>query len=171
MKDDKFTFVNDVDSDVIDPSDMIQKNIDFDIDSDEPKFEFVSEEERSERIKLVRTIIIMIIAAGGIFAFALFWQDSTSLLAICNAVWLVSILFFFMGWMMLMSNMNILSPLVYGAKSFAKMIMGKGMATDYYTYVQLKEENPIPGFYYKSCFIGAVISGIPAIILLFIARA
>ena len=168
MKDDKFTFVNDVDSDVIDPSDMIQKNIAFDIDADEPKFEFVSEEERSERIKLVRTIIIMISAAVGIFAFALFWQDSTSLLAICNAICLVAILFFFMGWMMLMSNMNILSPLIYGAKTFGRMLVGKRMASDYYTYLKMKEDNPIPRYFYVVCFAGALVSAVPATILLFI---
>ena len=144
MKDDKFTFVNDVDSDIIDPSDMIEKKVDY--DPEEPKFEFISEEERSERIKLVRVAIIIIMISVGTFVFALVWQNDTSLLGICDALWLVTIIQFFAGWMMLMNNMNILAPFVYGAKTFGKMIVGKRMGTDYYTYMQLKEENPIPKY-------------------------
>lgn len=166
MKDDKFTFVNDVDSDIIDPSDMIEKKVDY--DPEEPKFEFISEEERSERIKLVRVAIIIIMISVGTFVFALVWQNDTSLLGICDALWLVTIIQFFAGWMMLMNNMNILAPFVYGAKTFGKMIVGKRMGTDYYTYMQLKEENPIPKYYYRICFISALVCAVPAVILLFI---
>lgn len=166
MKDDKFEFVNDVDSDIIDPSDMIEKKIDY--DPEEPKFEFVPEEERSERIKLVRVALIMIMVSVSAFVLALIWSNDTSLLGICDALWLVTVVQFFAGWMMLMNNMNILSPFVYGAKSFGKLIVGKRMSTDYYTYMQLKEENPIPKYYYRICFICSLVTGIPAIILLFI---
>lgn len=166
MKNDKFTFVDDVDVDMINPSDMIEKKIEDDFEK--PKFEFISEEERSERIKFVRVVIMTLMISVGIFIFALVWQNDTSLLGICDALWLVTVIQFFAGWMMLMNNMNILAPFVYGAKSFGKMMVGKRMGTDYYTYMQLKEENPIPKYYYRICFISSLICAIPAVILLFI---
>lgn len=165
MKNDKFTFVNDVESDIVGPEEMITKKQE---ESSEPPHSYISEDERFERIQIVRLAIIILMIATGIFVFGLVWQDSTSLLAICNAVWLVAIMAFFTGWMMLMNNMNILSPLTYGAKTFAKMITGKRVDGDYYTYAKMKEENQIPKYYYRICFGVALVSAIPAIILMLI---
>lgn len=166
MKNDNFTFVNDIESDIVDQTGVIEAKKVF---KREPlKQEYISDDERSQRIEVVKKVIIMLMASVGLFVFALIWQKDTSLMGICNALWLVVIMEFFVGWMILMNNMNILSPFVYGAKSFAKMLVGKRMNNDYYTYIQMKEENPIPRYYYRICFTGALISGVPATILLFI---
>lgn len=166
MGKDKFVFVNDIESDIVDHSGVDELNNNF--ESKLPEQEVISEDERFKRIQAIRSVIIMIMISAGIFIFTLIWQDDTSLLAICNALWLIVIMQFFVGWLMLMNNMNILSPLVYGAKTFAKMIVGKRINGDYYTYMKMKEDNPIPRYYYMMCFIGALISAIPATILLFI---
>lgn len=164
---DKFTFVNDIESDIEDISSMIEVKP---VQNDSPKHDIISEDERSERIQIVKIAIIMVLASIAVFVFTLIWQDDTSLLAICNALWLIVILEFFVGWMMLMNNMNILSPFIFGAKTLFKVIAGKRMDGDYYTYAKMKEENPIPRYYYRTFFIGALISAIPATILIFVLR-
>ncbi|MBI9011224.1 MAG: hypothetical protein JEZ08_03270 [Clostridiales bacterium] len=168
MKNDKFKFVNDIESDIVDQSGKSEVKKEF--IGEQPKNGFIDEDERSKRIEVIRMAIIMFIISAAIFVFALIWQDDTSLMGICNALWLIVIMEFFIGWMMLMNNMNILSPFVFGAKTFAKMLVGKRMNSDYYTYIKTKEDNPIPKYYYWVCFIGSFISAIPATILLFIVR-
>jgi len=169
MKNDKFTFVNDIESDIVDQTEHSEAK--KDLTSHQSKHGFIDEDERSERIQAVKAAIIMILVSAGLFVFALIWQDDVSLMGICNALWLIVVMEFFIGWMMLMNNMSILSPLVYGAKTFGKMLLGKRMDNDYYTYLKMKEENQIPRYYYWICFGGAFISAIPATILLFIVRS
>ena len=166
MNNEKFTFVNDIESDIVDQVETCE--VKGSIKSEHPKQEYISDDEHSERIEVVKVAIIMILVSVGLFVFALIWQDDTSLMGICNALWLIVVMEFFIGWMMLMNNMNILSPLVYGAKTFGKMLLGKRMDSDYYNYHKMKEENPIPRYYYLTCFIGALINAIPAVILMFI---
>lgn len=163
MSNEMFTFVNDVESDIVEQVDKKEEQ-----KSEKSKLSVIPEDERSERIKVVKALLVMIMLSVGIFAFALIWQNDTSLMGIVNALWLVVILEFFFGWLMLMNNMTILSPLVYGAKTFIKMLIGQRMKTDYYTYLKLKEERPIPRFYFRICFYSALVYSIPAIILLFI---
>lgn len=165
MKNDKFTFVNDVESDILEDSMIIRSNSET---QKEPQFDVITEEERYERFKLVRAGIIMLMISAGVFVFTLYWQDSVSLLAICNSLTLVAVLQFAAGWMILMSNMNILSPLIYGAKTFGKMITGKRISTNYYEYSRSVEENQIPKLYYKFFFFSALVFSVPAVILLFI---
>jgi len=169
MKNDKFTFVNDIESDIVDQTEHSEEKKEF--ASNQSKQGFIDEDERSERIRFVKVAIIMILVSAGLFVFALIWQDDVSLMSICNALWLIVVMEFFIGWMMLMNNMSILSPLVYGAKTFGRMLLGKRMDSDYYTYLKMKEENQIPRYYYWICFIGALISAVPAVILLFIVRS
>ncbi len=166
MKNDKFTFVNDIESDIVDQAGVVEVKEEF--ESEQSGLNFISEDERSKRIEVVKMAIIMLMVSAGIFVFTLIWQDDTSLMGICNALWLIVIIQFFIGWMMLMNNMSILSPFIFGAKTFAKMLVGKRMDSDYYTYVKMKEENPIPRYYYRICFAGSLITAIPAGILLFI---
>jgi hypothetical protein len=80
----------------------------------------------------------------------------------------VAVLQFFIGWIMFMNNLRIFAPLTYGVKSFAKMLIGRKMDDDYYTYVKSREEHTIPKYYYRICFIAALITAIPATILLII---
>ncbi len=163
---DKFTFVNDIESDIEDVEETINKE--QTAESEESKFPGISEHERSERIKVVKTILIVIIVSAAIFAFTLFWQDDVSLMGICDALWLVVIIEFFVGWILLINNLRVFSPLIYGAKSFGRMLLGKRMDDDYYTYLKMKEDNPVPRFYYRICFISALIIAVPATVLLFI---
>jgi len=166
MKNDKFTFVNDIESDIVDQTGNSDGKEEF--KSNQPSHGYRDEDERYKRIQVVKAAIIMLVISTGLFIFTLIWQDDVSLMAICNGLWLIVIMDFFIGWMMLMNNMSILSPFIYGAKTFGKMLVGKRMNNDYYTYLKMKEENQIPRYYYMVCFIGALISAIPATILLFI---
>lgn len=163
MSKDMFTFVNDIESDIVEQNESNEKK-----KGQKSKLSTIPEDERWQRIRLVKSILIMLIVSAGIFVFALFWQDDTSLMGIVNALWLVIGLEFFVGWMMLMNNMNVLSPLVYGAKTFLKVLTGKRMKNDYYTYMKMKEESPIPRFYYRMCFVAALIFAILGVILIFI---
>ncbi len=168
MKNDKFTFVNDIESDIVDQAGIIEAK--EEIKSEQSEQNYISEDERSKRIEVIKMGIIMVMISAGLFVFTLIWQDDTSLMGICNALWLIVIMEFFIGWMMLMNNMSILSPFIFGAKTFAKILVGKRMDSDYYTYVKMKEEHPIPRYYYRICFIGSFITAIPATVLLFLVR-
>ena len=163
---DMFTFVNDIESD-IEISDDIENDSES-FENDESKFPGISNEERFRRIKIVKTIILFYAISLALFIFVLVWQDDTSLLGIVDALWLVVVMEFFIGWILLMNNKTIFAPLVYGAKSFAKMLVGKAMEDDYYTYAKMKEDSPVDNMYYRICFIGALINAIPATILLII---
>ncbi len=166
MKNEKFEFVNDIESDIIEQA--VNDEVSTNFINSQPEHGYIDEDERSKRIQVIKTGIIIFLVSAVIFVFTLKWQDDVSLLGICNALWLIVIVQFFIGWMMLMNNMNILSPFVYGAKTFAKMLVGKRMTNDYHTYQQVKDENPIPRYYYLICFMGSFICAVPASILIFI---
>ena len=163
---DKFTFANDIESDIEEqPVAATGEQIPA---SEQSKFENISNQEYSKRLSIVRTIIILTVISAIVFAFILIWQNDTSLMAICNALWFVAVLQFFIGWILLMNNMTIFTPLIYGVKSFGLMLVGKKPNQDYYTYVKMKEDNPIPKYYLKICFFAALITAVPAVILLLI---
>lgn len=103
-----------------------------------------------------------------LFVLAIIWQDDTSLLAIGDALWLVLILEFFVGWVMFVYNKNIFSPLVHSTKSLFLMFAGKKPKFDYYEYMKNIEENPIPNYLYHIVFIWTLILFIPTFILLLI---
>jgi hypothetical protein len=163
---DKFTFANDIESDIEEPSQEMQSEELS--ESEQSKFERVSKLEYAKRLNIIRTIIVLFVASAAVFVFALIWQKDTSILAICNALWLLLILNFFVGWIILMNNMRIFTPLVYAVKSFGRMLIGRRMDEDYYTYVKAKEKNPVPSYYYKIFFIASIIFAIPAVVLLLI---
>ncbi len=97
--------------------------------------------------------------------FALQWQASYTLLAFCNAFYFSGFILFFISWMILMSNMNILSPTIYGLKSFFFMFAGKKQKLDYYEYLKDKEENPISKVFLLTPLLTAIPNIIVAIIL------
>lgn len=101
--------------------------------------------KRNKRNFLV--LLFAIIFSFLLVLFALSWQDSYTLLAICNAFYFSGFILFFIGWMVFMANKNILSPLIYGLKTFFLMFAGKKPAQDYYTYTLEKEKNPINKWY------------------------
>lgn len=107
---------------------------------------------------------------GYIFAFAvevlfsalivylsLNWQNSYSLKSWLNAFTISFVLVFFIGWVVLMANKNILSPLFYGTKSFFTVLTGQKFGETYFEYCQRWTEKPIKKFYYISNFLIALI--------------
>jgi hypothetical protein len=66
-------------------------------------------------------------------------------------------------------NLNILSPLIHGFKTFGLMLVGKRPKTDYYDYMKKIQEDPIPKYYIVTCFITSGILLIPLIILVLLA--
>lgn len=111
---------------------------------------------------------IMIVLSGFLFGIGLLWQNDTSLLAITDALWLVVVLEFFIGWTMFVYNMNIFSSIIFSTKSFFLMLVGKKPKLDYYSYTKKIEDDPVPSYYYKVLFLSTFILLIPAVSLLFI---
>lgn len=118
--------------------------------------------------KHIKSAIIMLIASIILFIGAILWQDDTSLMAICDALWLTFALEFFAAWVLLVYNKNIFSPVTYGAKSFVLMFVGKRPKTDYYSYMKNIQDNQIEAYYYIVIFISAFILLIPSMITLLI---
>ena len=174
MKDndkEKFTFVNDIESDIEDQPEAVQgKPLEASelLESEKSKFENISKLEYEKRTSIIKIVIILVVISVIVFVFTLIWQNDTTIMGICNSLWLVAVLQFFIGWIMFMNNLRIFAPLAYGVKSFAKMLIGRKMNDDYYTYVKSREDQTIPKFYYRICFIAALITVIPATILLII---
>ncbi|MBN2299662.1 MAG: DUF3899 domain-containing protein [Acholeplasmataceae bacterium] len=115
--------------------------------------------------KYLTIVIVSIIVSLVLALFALSWQDSYTLLAYCNAFYFSGFILFFIGWIILMSNMNILSPLIYGLKTFVFMFAGKKQKLDYYEYLQEKKENPIPNIVLLTPMLASIPNFIVAIIL------
>lgn len=97
--------------------------------------------------------------------FALTWQDAYTLIAYCNAFYFSGFMFFFFGWMIFMTNLSVLAPLVYGLKSFFLMFAGKRPQLDYFEYTEDKVNNPIPKIYIRIGFISAFLNTVIAIVL------
>jgi hypothetical protein len=111
---------------------------------------------------------VMFVLSIVLFILAIIWQDDISLLAIGDALWLVLILEFFIGWVMFVYNKNIFSPLVHSTKSLFLMFAGKKPKFDYYEYMKNIEENPIPGYLYAIVFLWTLILLVPTLIVFFI---
>jgi hypothetical protein len=112
--------------------------------------------------------LVMTVVSILLFIFGLIWQNDTSLIAITDALWLVVVIEFFIGWTFFVYNLNIFSSIIYSTKSFFLMITGKKPKIDYYTYMKKIEDDPIPSYYYKVIFISTFILLIPAVLLLVI---
>lgn len=110
--------------------------------------------------------LVMTVVSILLFIFGLIWQNDTSLLAITDALWLVVVIEFFIGWTFFVYNLNIFSSIIYSTKSFFLMLRGKKPKIDYYTYMKKIEDDPIPSYYYKVIFISTFILLIPAVLLL-----
>jgi hypothetical protein len=129
---------------------------------------FVKRARKKAIIRNLKSALVMTVVSGLIFGFGLIWQNDTSLIAITDALWLVVILEFFIGWTLFVYNLNIFSSLIYSTKSFFLIFVGKKPKQDYYTYMKKIEDDPIPSYYYKVIFISVFILLIPAIALLII---
>lgn len=95
---------------------------------------------------LIITSLLNVFLAVMFFLAALLWQKKIDVKASINALQVSSSIMFFIGWMVLMANKNILSPFIYGIKSFLLMFKGAKPKDDYYTYTQRIKENPYPSF-------------------------
>lgn len=122
-------------------------------------------EKREKRRKLLFSSLISLGSSVLLVLFALSWQDRYDLLAWCNAFYFSGFIFFFVGWIILMTNMNILSPFVYGMKTFFLMFAGKKPKVDYYTYTQERKENPIPRLILLTPFLASIPNIIVAVVL------
>lgn len=118
-----------------------------------------------KRTKILLSALISLIGSFLFVLFALHWQKSYTLMAYCNSFYFSGFIFFFIGWIVLMANQNILSPLIYGLKSFFLMFAGKKPSSDYFGYVKEREENPISKIFIYSPFLAAIPNIIVAVIL------
>lgn len=110
-------------------------------------------------------ILIFLVGSALLVAFTLMWQWSTSFISYVNAFYFAGFIWFLVGWMILMANLNILSPFIYGMKSFFLLLVGKKSKKDYYTYTQDIKENPIPKIFVFLPMISAVPNFIIGIVL------
>jgi hypothetical protein len=117
---------------------------------------------------VIKTIIIVAFVDALLIGFGLFWQNDTSLMAIGDALWLAFALQFFVAWMMFVYNQNVLSFVIYGSLTFLRMLVGKRPKQDYFTYMQMVEERPIPKHIYIPVFVSSAILFVAAMISLLI---
>ena len=117
-----------------------------------------------EKRKLIVTTLLNLFLAIMLFLAALLWQNKISIKTVVNALQVSGSVMFFLGWMVLMANKNILSPFVYGVKAFALMFKGSKPKDDYYTYTQRIKENPYPSF----MFYIPMIIAVPLLVISFI---
>jgi uncharacterized membrane protein YjjP (DUF1212 family) len=122
-------------------------------------------EKKALHKRLRVLLFISIVSSSLLVLFGLNWQDSYDLLAYCNAFYFSGFILFFIGWMILMTNKNILAPMIYGLKTFFLMFLAKKPKLDYYSYVQERKENPIPRYIVLTPFLAAIPNFIVAIIL------
>lgn len=125
-------------------------------------------EKRKKRRKFIITALIMSLISAVLFWFGILWQWRLDLMAVTDALTLTVILMFASGWAMLIWNLNILSPLIHGIKTFALMFVGKKPKLDYYSYTKKIQDEPISKYYIFACFITSAILLIPLVILLII---
>ena len=123
------------------------------------------QKKKLKRKRLIIYIIVSIVGSVLFNGFGLMWQHRFDLMAFVNAFYLTSFLWFFIGWMVLMANMNILSPVVYGLKSFFLILVGRKLKDDYYNYQQNIKNNPIAKIYIILPMISIIPNLIVAIIL------
>lgn len=122
-------------------------------------------ENKAQR-RRIRILSINSLASSFILVFfALLWQQSYDLLAFCNAFYFSGFILFFIGWIILMTNMNIFSPVIYGLKTFFLMFAAKKPKMDYYEFVEERKENPIPKHLVLTPFIACLPNFLVAIIL------
>lgn len=119
------------------------------------------EQRKRKQKKMLLVFLFSFLASISLAWFGLLWQDSYTLLAFCNAFYFSGFILFAIGWMILMINMNILSPMIYGLKSFFLIFVAKRPKLDYYSYLEERKENPIP----RSVLLTPLIAAIPNIIV------
>ena len=105
------------------------------------------EKKRKKKIALI-TIFSLIGVSFLLVGLLLLWQDAYDMFAFCNAFYVAGAIMFIFGWMVIMINKNIFSPMIFGLKSFFLMFVGKKQKMDYYQYIEHRKENPLPKFLY-----------------------
>lgn len=157
----RFKFVNDQESSIEEDNEIeLIENEDVDI--------IEGSSRKAAKIRYLKSAVLMLVISLMLVAFGLFWQAEFSLMAVGDALWLAFALEFFAGWVLFVYNHNILSPLLYGSKSFVLMFLGKRPKTDYYSYMKNIQDNTISSYYYIVIFISAFILLVPAVITLLI---
>lgn len=106
-------------------------------------------------------LLTFLVLSVALFFFGIFWQDKSDLLAVTNAFYFSTFLFFGFGFMVFAANKNVFSPLVYGTKSFFLMFVGKRPKNSYYEYTKDIAESPMP----KLLILFPLISAIPNLVI------
>ena len=128
--------------------------------------ENTKDNKKKEKIKVLLIRIGTIIVGSSILlAIGSFWQNSLDPRAIVNSFYLTAFIWFFIGWMILMSNLNILTPLIYGTKTFFLMFLARKPKKSYYEYSQDIKESPISSKFIWIPMIACLVNLIVAIIL------
>lgn len=104
--------------------------------------------------KIFRYVVIDLLIGGLIFVAMLYYQKSTSLLAIINSIQVSGFLLFAFGWIFLIHNEGLFDVATYGVVYFIKGIFGAKMEKSLYETMQEKTKVP------KSIFITLWIVGI-----------
>lgn len=125
----------------------------------------LKKQKRKKIIFQISIIAFQFVFSFAIMGFGLFWQKKSDLLGFTNAFYFSFAIIFTFGWMILMTNLNILSPFTYGMQSFFLLLFGKKHKKTYYEYIQTRKENPISKIYYIPPFIISLIHLIIAIVL------
>lgn len=121
---------------------------------------------RSSRfVKFLIYTLLVVVISSILFWFAIGWQQSLSLLAICNAFYFTAGAFIAFGLIVLASNNNAFSPLIYGTKVFFLMFVAKKPKLSYFDYCQKNKENPISKVYIYFPLIASVPNLVVAVIL------
>lgn len=94
------------------------------------------------RRKIYLNILIDILIGVIILFFMLWYQKSTSMLAIINSFQASGALLFAFGWIFLIHNEGLFDVATYGVVYFIKGIFGKKMKTSLYEKMQSKERVP-----------------------------
>lgn len=134
------------------------------------EIEQTKKKRKNDKIFKYSMFTLSHILAGGFFiGLGLIWQDSYTLTAWTNALWLSFVMVFFIGWIMFIYNQNIISSFVHSIKTFGLMVVGKKPEKSYYEVKVEVEENQIPKGYFYLSFGISILFLIPAIITLVIA--
>lgn len=116
-------------------------------------------------LRILKLIIIYSIISAILVGLTLLWQNEVTLLSLCNAFYMSGTLLLAFAVMVLSSNNNIFSPLIYSVRAFFTMFSGKKMDTTYYDYTEKIKESPIPKRFIVNPLIFSIPNFIVAIIL------
>lgn len=122
--------------------------------------------KRQKQLNFALIILAHIIGSALLILLGMIWQKSWDLMAWTNSLWLAFAIVFFIAWIMIIYNANIISSFVHSIKTFGLMFVGRRPKKKYYEVKLEVEENQIPKRYVIITFSFSLLILIPAIITL-----